>query len=62
MTATTVESERQRFERHYSKVVDLASDTFDKIPLWILERFATSKIELAIAGTACRNHLKSAQG
>jgi hypothetical protein len=58
MTATTVESERQRVERHYSKVVDLASlaGTFDKIPLWILERFATSSIELAIASDSQHLH------
>ncbi len=56
MTATTVESERQRVERHYSKVVDLASDAFDNTPLWILQQFATSKIELAIASDSQHLH------
>ncbi len=57
MIATIAESARDRVERHYSKVVYLASDTFDKMPLWILERFANSTIELAI--TSDSQHLHS---
>ncbi len=48
MRATKAESARERVERHYSKVVHLASDTFDKILLWILPLSANSSIELAI--------------
>jgi len=33
MTAIKVESERAKAERHYAQVLDLVTDTFDKIPL-----------------------------
>ena len=56
MTATKVESERAKAERHYAQVLDLITDTFDKIPLWILERFADASIELAIAAESQHLH------